>query len=71
MHGCTITLGPVLNTVSVSANHPIQNETADSKDPVVVPGRYRYRVLDTKVLLGIDIESLHFLNNGYLESVGK
>ena len=37
----------------------------------IVPGRYRYRVLDTRVLLGIGIASIHFLNDRYLKRVGK
>ena len=32
-----------------------------------MPGRYRYRVLDTRVLLGIGIASIHFLNDRYLK----
>ena len=31
-----MTANRVLYTVSVSANHPIKNETEDSKDPVAV-----------------------------------
>ena len=38
---------------------------------ILVPGRYRYRVLDTLVLLGIGIASIHFLNDRYLKRVGK
>ena len=30
-NGSVVTLGRVLDTVSVSANHPIKNETAGSK----------------------------------------
>ena len=31
-----VTLGRVLDTVKVSANHHIKNETAGGKDPVMV-----------------------------------
>ena len=37
----------------------------------LVPGRYRYRVLDTRVLLGIGIASIHFLNDRYLKRVAN
>ena len=33
-----------------------------------MPVRYRYQVLDNRVLLGIDSESIHFLNNRYLDN---